>query len=188
MVPYLGLPLKTMKNLQLDQNAVAWIIIGMAWYAHVICKLHCFSVCIWVWFKVPIVPYKALNGIRSGYLKDCLSSMTSDWTFWFCLVVILRGPLIKQCHLSRPWKQHPLEQHFLWDLTLLLFIWAMKISLFSSPGLWWGSETFCFIVLDIVHWYFFMFYWYYFNFCVWLLWPSRTLVEFLHEEASENWG
>lgn len=57
------------------QNAAALIINGDEYSKHVtplLPELHWLQVCFQVQFKVPVITFKALFGLGSGYLRDCL--------------------------------------------------------------------------------------------------------------------
>lgn len=72
---YRELPLKTTQNLQLIQNAEAWAVTDMQWYACVIpllCELHWLPVCFRVRFNVMVITYEALHRTGSDYLRDRL--------------------------------------------------------------------------------------------------------------------
>ncbi|KAF7252062.1 Ryanodine receptor 3 [Varanus komodoensis] len=72
---YMGLPLKTVRILQLVQNRAARLLTGTGRCSHitpVLCQLHWLPVEVWAQFKVLVMTYKALNGLRPGYLKERL--------------------------------------------------------------------------------------------------------------------
>ncbi|KAF7251909.1 Podocalyxin-like protein 2 [Varanus komodoensis] len=72
---YVGLPLKTVRILQLVQNRVARLLTGTGCYSHitlVLYQLHWLPVEVWAQFKVLVLTYKGLNGLGPGYLKERL--------------------------------------------------------------------------------------------------------------------
>ncbi|KAF7251817.1 putative RNA-directed DNA polymerase from transposon BS [Varanus komodoensis] len=72
---YVGLPLKTVRTLQLVQNRAARLLTGTGRYAHmtpVLRQLHWLPIEARAQFKVLIMTYKALNGLGPGYLNERL--------------------------------------------------------------------------------------------------------------------
>ncbi|KAF7244152.1 putative uncharacterized transposon-derived protein F52C9.6 [Varanus komodoensis] len=72
---YVGLPLKTVRTLQLVQNRAARLLTGTGHYAHmtpVLRQLHWLPIEARAQFKVLVMTYKALNGLGLGYLKERL--------------------------------------------------------------------------------------------------------------------
>ncbi|KAF7236386.1 Small glutamine-rich tetratricopeptide repeat-containing protein alpha [Varanus komodoensis] len=72
---YVGLPLKTVRILQLVQNRAARLLTGTGHYVHmtpVLCQLHWLPIEVQAQFKVLVMTYKALNGLGPGYLKERL--------------------------------------------------------------------------------------------------------------------
>ncbi|KAF7243157.1 Ephrin type-A receptor 4 [Varanus komodoensis] len=72
---YVGLPLKTVRILQLVQNRAARLLTGTGRYVHmtpVLRQLHWLPIEVWAQFKVLVMTYKALNGLGPGYLKEHL--------------------------------------------------------------------------------------------------------------------
>ncbi|KAF7250967.1 putative RNA-directed DNA polymerase from transposon BS [Varanus komodoensis] len=72
---YMGLPLKTVRTLQLVQNRAARLLTGTGRYAHmtpVLRQLHWLPIEARAQFKVLIMTYKALNGLGPGYLNERL--------------------------------------------------------------------------------------------------------------------
>ncbi|KAF7240380.1 Keratin, type II cytoskeletal 79 [Varanus komodoensis] len=72
---YVGLPLKTVRTLQLVQNRAARLLTGTGRYAHmtpVLHQLHWLPIEAQAQFKVLIMTYKALNGLGHGYLNERL--------------------------------------------------------------------------------------------------------------------
>ncbi|KAF7236010.1 Olfactory receptor 10V1 [Varanus komodoensis] len=70
---YVGLPLKTVRILQLVQNRAASLLTGTGRYVHmtpVLRQLHWLPIEVWAQFKVLVMTYKALNGLGPGYLKE----------------------------------------------------------------------------------------------------------------------
>lgn len=74
-VNYMELPLKNMHRLQLAQNAVPGVVLGIRRMAHVtplLRELHWLPVCLWVQLKVLVISFKALHVMDPGYLKNHL--------------------------------------------------------------------------------------------------------------------
>ncbi|KAF7251258.1 Ephrin type-A receptor 6, partial [Varanus komodoensis] len=72
---YVGLPLKTVRILQMVQNRAARLLTGTGHYSHitlVLYQLHWLPIEVRAQFKVLVITYKALNGLGPGYLKECL--------------------------------------------------------------------------------------------------------------------
>uniref|UniRef100_A0A8C6X1D0 Reverse transcriptase domain-containing protein n=1 Tax=Naja naja TaxID=35670 RepID=A0A8C6X1D0_NAJNA len=72
---YMGLPLRTMRRLQLVQNAAARAVMGMSRYSHItplLRELHWLPVALRVRFKVLVLTYKALHGLGPRYLREHL--------------------------------------------------------------------------------------------------------------------
>ena len=72
---YVGLPLKTVRRLQLIQNRAARLVSGRATKEHItpiLYNLHWLPVAAQAQFKVLVLTYKALNGLGPRYLKDRL--------------------------------------------------------------------------------------------------------------------
>ncbi|KAF7254422.1 hypothetical protein EYD10_00127 [Varanus komodoensis] len=72
---YMGLPLKTVRILQLVQNRAARLLMGTGRYVHmtpVLRQLHWLPIEVRAQFKVLVMTYKALNGLGPGYLKERL--------------------------------------------------------------------------------------------------------------------
>ncbi|KAF7252401.1 hypothetical protein EYD10_01895 [Varanus komodoensis] len=74
-VLYVGLPLKTVRILQLVQNRAARLLTGTGHYAHMtpgLRQLHWLPIEVRARFKVLVITYKALNGLGPGHLKERL--------------------------------------------------------------------------------------------------------------------
>uniref|UniRef100_A0A8D2Q3W3 Reverse transcriptase domain-containing protein n=1 Tax=Varanus komodoensis TaxID=61221 RepID=A0A8D2Q3W3_VARKO len=72
---YVGLPLKTVRILQLVQNRAARLLTGTGRYVHmtpVLHQLHWLPIEVRAQFRVLVMTYKALNGLGPGYLKERL--------------------------------------------------------------------------------------------------------------------
>ncbi|KAF7253829.1 Lymphoid-restricted membrane protein [Varanus komodoensis] len=72
---YMGLPLKTVRILQLVQNRAAGLLMGTGRYVHmtpVLRQLHWLPIEVRAQFKVLVMTFKALNGLGPGYLKERL--------------------------------------------------------------------------------------------------------------------
>ncbi|KAF7240922.1 Craniofacial development protein 2 [Varanus komodoensis] len=79
---YVGLPLKTVRTLQLVQNRAARLLTGTGRYAHmtpVLHQLHWLPIEARAQFKVLIMTYKALNGLGPGYLNERLLLEKSEF-------------------------------------------------------------------------------------------------------------
>ncbi|KAF7239088.1 Sodium-dependent phosphate transporter 2 [Varanus komodoensis] len=83
---YVGLPLKTVRTLQLVQNRAARLLTGTGRYAHmtpVLRQLHWLPIEARAQFKVLVMTYKALNGLGPGYLNERLRPYMPDRHYWF---------------------------------------------------------------------------------------------------------
>ncbi|KAF7253353.1 Fibroblast growth factor receptor 2 [Varanus komodoensis] len=70
---YVGLPLKTIRILQLVQNRAARLLTGTGHYVHmtpVLRQLHWLPIEVWAQFKVLVMTYKALNGLGPDVLSS----------------------------------------------------------------------------------------------------------------------
>ena len=73
---YVGLPLKTVRKLQLVQNAAASLITGTSRFEHIkpnVARLHWLPICFRAQFKVLVLTYKALHGLGPQYLTEHFS-------------------------------------------------------------------------------------------------------------------
>ena len=94
---YMGLPLKSIRKLQLVQNVAMRAILGAPRVAHVtplLRELHWVPVCFWVQFKVLVITFKALHGMGPGYLSNHLFPITSTHPTQSCREGMLRTPLV----------------------------------------------------------------------------------------------
>ncbi|KAF7251907.1 Polypeptide N-acetylgalactosaminyltransferase 16 [Varanus komodoensis] len=101
---YVGLPLKTVRTLQLVQNRAARLLTGMRRYAHmtpVLRQLHWLPIEARAQFKVLIMTYKALNGLGPGYLKERLRPYMPDHPLRSAGESLLREPSMKE--IRREW-------------------------------------------------------------------------------------
>ncbi|KAF7239998.1 Pro-neuregulin-1, membrane-bound isoform [Varanus komodoensis] len=77
---YVGLPLKTVRILQLVQNIAARLLTGTGRYSHItpiLYQLHRLPVEVQAQFRVLVLTYKALNSLGPGYLKEHTSTSTT---------------------------------------------------------------------------------------------------------------
>uniref|UniRef100_A0A8D0BC31 Reverse transcriptase domain-containing protein n=1 Tax=Salvator merianae TaxID=96440 RepID=A0A8D0BC31_SALMN len=148
---YMGLPLKSVRRLQVVQNAAARAISGLPRYASVsptLRELHWLPVSLRTQFKVLVVTYKALHGLGPGYLRDRLLPHVSQRPVRSHRVGLLQVPSANQCRLAGPrgrafsvaaptlWNQLPLEIRT--APTLLAFRKILKTHLCRQA---WGHGT-----------------------------------------------
>ncbi|KAF7235683.1 putative RNA-directed DNA polymerase from transposon BS [Varanus komodoensis] len=96
---YVGLPLKTVRILQLVQNRAARLLTGMGHYVHmtpVLHQLHWLPIEVRAQFKVLVMTYKALNGLGPGYLKERLHPYMPDRPLKSAEEALLREPSMKE--------------------------------------------------------------------------------------------
>uniref|UniRef100_A0A8D2LN46 Reverse transcriptase domain-containing protein n=1 Tax=Varanus komodoensis TaxID=61221 RepID=A0A8D2LN46_VARKO len=96
---YVGLPLKTVRTLQLVQNRAARLLTGTGRYAHmtpVLHQLHWLPIEARAQFKVLIMTYKALNGLGPGYLNERLRPYMPDRPLRSAGESLLREPSMKE--------------------------------------------------------------------------------------------
>ncbi|KAF7249282.1 Peroxisome proliferator-activated receptor gamma coactivator 1-beta [Varanus komodoensis] len=96
---YVGLPLKTVRTLQLVQNRAARLLTGTGRYAHmtpVLRQLHWLPIEARAQFKVLIMTYKALNGLGPGYLNERLRPYIPDRPLRSAGESLLREPSMKE--------------------------------------------------------------------------------------------
>ncbi|KAF7241901.1 putative RNA-directed DNA polymerase from transposon BS [Varanus komodoensis] len=96
---YVGLPLKTVRTLQLVQNRAARLLTGTGRYAHmtpVFRQLHWLPIEARAQFKVLIMTYKALNGLGPGYLNERLCPYMPDRPLRSAGESLLREPSMKE--------------------------------------------------------------------------------------------
>ncbi|KAF7241559.1 RNA-directed DNA polymerase from mobile element jockey [Varanus komodoensis] len=100
---YVGLPLKTVRILQLVQNRAARLLTGTGRYVHmtpVLRQLHWLPIEVRAQFKVLVMTYKALNGLGPGYLKERLHPYLPSRPLRSAGEALLREPslcAIKSC-------------------------------------------------------------------------------------------
>ncbi|KAF7237117.1 putative RNA-directed DNA polymerase from transposon BS [Varanus komodoensis] len=95
---YVGLPLKTVRTLQLVQNRAARLLTGTGRYAHmtpVLRQLHWLPIEARAQFKVLVMTYKALIGLGPGYLNKRLRPYMPDRPLRSAGESLLREPSMK---------------------------------------------------------------------------------------------
>ncbi|KAF7253230.1 Calcium homeostasis modulator protein 2 [Varanus komodoensis] len=96
---YVGLPLKTVRILQLVQNRAARLLTGTGRCVHmtpVLCQLHWLPIEVRAQFKVLLMTYKALNGLGPGYLKERLHPYMPSRPLRSAGEALLREPSMKE--------------------------------------------------------------------------------------------
>ncbi|KAF7239530.1 putative RNA-directed DNA polymerase from transposon BS [Varanus komodoensis] len=96
---YVGLPLKTVRILQLVQNRAARLLTGTGRYVHmtpVLRQLHWLPIEVRAQFKVLVMTYKALNGLGPGYLKERLHPYMPSCPLRSAGEALLREPSVKE--------------------------------------------------------------------------------------------
>ncbi|KAF7242656.1 Inactive N-acetylated-alpha-linked acidic dipeptidase-like protein 2 [Varanus komodoensis] len=96
---YMGLPLKTVRILQLVQNRAARLLTGTGHYVHmtpVLRQLHWLPIEVRAQFKVLVMTYKALNGLGPGYLKERLCPYMPACPLRSAGEALLREPSVKE--------------------------------------------------------------------------------------------
>ena len=74
-VLYMGLPLRSMRKLQMLQNMAARLLTGVRKHQHIsptLAARHCLPVRFRIDFKILMMTYKALNGLGPQYLVERL--------------------------------------------------------------------------------------------------------------------
>ncbi|KAF7246708.1 hypothetical protein EYD10_07374, partial [Varanus komodoensis] len=101
---YVGLPLKTVRILQLVQNRAARLLTGTGRYVHmtpVLQQLHWLPIEVRAQFKVLVMTYKALNGLGPGYLKERLRPYMPSRPLRSAGEALLREPSVKEIRRKR---------------------------------------------------------------------------------------
>uniref|UniRef100_A0A8D2J284 Reverse transcriptase domain-containing protein n=1 Tax=Varanus komodoensis TaxID=61221 RepID=A0A8D2J284_VARKO len=96
---YVGLPLKTVRILQLVQNRAARLLTGTGRYVHmtpVLRQLHWLPIEVQAQFKVLVMTYKALNGLGPGYLKERLHPYMPSHPLRSAGEALLREPSVRE--------------------------------------------------------------------------------------------
>ncbi|KAF7254666.1 Gastrin-releasing peptide receptor [Varanus komodoensis] len=94
---FLGLPLKTVRILQLMQNRAARLLTGTGRCSHitpVLRQLHWFPIEVRAQFKVLVMTYKALSGLGPGYLKERLRPYMPSCPLRSATDALLREPSV----------------------------------------------------------------------------------------------
>uniref|UniRef100_A0A8C6Y4J2 Reverse transcriptase domain-containing protein n=1 Tax=Naja naja TaxID=35670 RepID=A0A8C6Y4J2_NAJNA len=146
---YLGLPLHTIRRLQLVQNAAARVVMGVSRFSHItplLRGLHWLLAALQVRFKVLVLTYKVFHDMGPQYLRERLLPISSA----NCPVRahrqgLLGVPSASQCRLVVPrrqaysvaapdlWNQLPLGLRLAPDLHT--FRHDLKTWLFDQSGL-----------------------------------------------------
>ncbi|KAF7237899.1 Proteasomal ATPase-associated factor 1 [Varanus komodoensis] len=95
---YVGLPLKTVRILQMVQNRAARLLTGTGHYSHitpVLFQLHWLPIKVRAQFKVLVITYKALNSLGPGYLKERLHPYLPSRPLRLAAEALLREPSVK---------------------------------------------------------------------------------------------
>ncbi|KAF7248857.1 Phosphatase and actin regulator 3, partial [Varanus komodoensis] len=95
---YMGLPLKTVRILQMVQNRAARLLTGTGHYSHitpVLYQLHWLPIEVQAQFKVLVITYKALNGLGPGYLKEHLHPYLPSHPLRSAAEALLQEPSMK---------------------------------------------------------------------------------------------
>ncbi|KAF7248118.1 Isopentenyl-diphosphate delta-isomerase [Varanus komodoensis] len=96
---YVGLPLKTVRILQLVQNRAARLLTGTGRYVQmtpVLRQLHWLPIEVRAQFKVLVMTYKALNGLGPGYLKERLHPYMPSRPLRSAGEALLREPSVRE--------------------------------------------------------------------------------------------
>ncbi|KAF7245646.1 putative RNA-directed DNA polymerase from transposon BS [Varanus komodoensis] len=96
---YVGLPLKTVRILQMVQNRAVRLLTGTGRYSHitpVLHQLHWFPIEVRAQFKVLIITYKALNSLGPGYLKEHLRPYLPARPLRSAAEALLREPSVRE--------------------------------------------------------------------------------------------
>ncbi|KAF7244380.1 putative RNA-directed DNA polymerase from transposon BS [Varanus komodoensis] len=96
---YVGLPLKTVRILQLVQNRAVRLLTGTGHYVHmtpVLRQLHWLPIEVRAQFKVLVMTYKALNSLGPGYLKERLHPYMPARPLRSAGEALLREPSVKE--------------------------------------------------------------------------------------------
>ncbi|KAF7254152.1 Methylcrotonoyl-CoA carboxylase beta chain, mitochondrial [Varanus komodoensis] len=120
---YVGLPLKTVRTLQLVQNRAARLLTGTGRYTHmtpVPRQLHWLPIEARAQFKVLIMTYKALNGLGPGYLNERLRPYMPDRPLRSAGESLLREPSMKE--IRRCGRSFDPNFLFLWPNTRIALV------------------------------------------------------------------
>ncbi|KAF7252893.1 putative RNA-directed DNA polymerase from transposon BS [Varanus komodoensis] len=101
---YVGLPLTTVRILQLVQNRAARLLTGTGRYVHmtpVLRQLHWLPIEVRAQFKVLVMTYKALNGLGPGYLKERLHPYMPSRPLRSAGEALLREPSMEEVRRRR---------------------------------------------------------------------------------------
>ncbi|KAF7239784.1 Solute carrier family 2, facilitated glucose transporter member 11 [Varanus komodoensis] len=138
---YVGLPLKTVRILQMVQNRAARLLTGTGRYSPitpVLHQLHWLPIEVRAQFKVLVITYKALNGLGPGYLKECLLPYLPSHPLRLVAEALLQEPSLKDIrrHIKRfindTWMDRygfPLPQE------TIVLLWSSIVSVYGLGGL-----------------------------------------------------
>ncbi|KAF7246760.1 Reelin [Varanus komodoensis] len=105
---YVGLPLKTVRILQLVQNRAARLLTGTGRYVHmtpVLRQLHWLPIEVRAQFKVLVITYKTLNGLGPGYLKERLHPYMPGLPLRSAGEALLWEPSVKNIRRVSTWRE-----------------------------------------------------------------------------------
>ncbi|KAF7252444.1 Vitamin D-binding protein [Varanus komodoensis] len=95
---YVGLPLKTVRILQMVQNRASRLLTGTGCCSHktpLLCQLHWLPIEVRAQCKVLVITYKALNNLGPGYLKERLWPYLPSCPLRSAAEALLREPSVR---------------------------------------------------------------------------------------------